>query len=161
MKLKLHRKWCKDKYTISNLYLVKNGKDIWLCNTLEPKVRDYNKDGDLNDLNEAKVYGETAIPYGEYKIDMNTVSPKYSNFNKYPAYRKYNGKLPRLINVPHFEGVLIHIGNTKRDTEGCILVGRNLSKGMVLNSTSTFYNLMDNFLLPAYNNGEEITIDIV
>lgn len=157
MKLTLHRKYPKTNYTIGDLYI--NGR--FFCNTLEDKVRDLNKDGDLNDLGEGKVYEQTAIPYGTYKIDMDTISPKFSNFNKYPSYRKYEGKLPRLLNVKDFEGVLIHIGNTPKDTNGCILVGKNLSKGMVLNSTSTFYKLMDEYLLPAQKRGEEIVIEVV
>lgn len=158
MKLKLHRKWCKEKYTISNLYLVENGKDIWLCNTLEDKVRDYNKDGDLNDLNETKVYGETAIPYGEYKIDMNTVSPKFKNR---VWAKKYGGIVPRLLDVPHFEGILIHPLNKAEESLGCIGCGRNTIKGQITQATATHYMLMDNFLIPAHKRGEEITIDIV
>lgn len=161
MKLKLHRKYIKNDYTIGDLYLVENGKDIWLCNTLEDKVRDLNKDGDLNDVGEGKVYGQTAIPYGTYKIDMETPSPKFSNYRKYPVYSKYGGKLPRLLNVNGFDGVLIHIGNTNRDTFGCILVGQNKEKGKVLNSTATFFSLMDNYLIPACKRGEEITIEVI
>lgn len=157
MKLTLHRKYPKNDYTIGNLYI--DGR--FFCNTLEDKVRDLNKDGDLNDVGEGKVYGQTAIPYGTYKIDMKTPSPKFSNFNKYPSYRKYEGKLPRLLNVNGFDGVLIHIGNTNKDTLGCILVGQNKEKGKVLNSTSTFYSLMDNYLIPACKRGEEITIEVV
>lgn len=156
MKLTLHRKYPKIDYTISNLYI--DGK--FFCNVLEDKVRDLNKNGKF-DFGETKVYSHTAIPYGTYKIDMDTISPKFSDFNKYPSYRKYEGKLPRLLNVKDFEGVLIHIGNTTKDTNGCLLVGRNLSKGMVLNSTSTFYKLMDEYLLPAHKRGEEITIEVV
>ena len=101
-------------------------------------------------------YGETAIPTGTYKIDMDTVSPKFQN----RAWAKpYNGKLPRLIDVKGYSGVLIHVGNKPEDTLGCILVGENKVKGQVINSTATFYELMT-ALLKAHKAGEEICITI-
>lgn len=153
MKLILHRRYFNNNYTIGKLYVSKNDNLKYICDTIEDKVRNINDEG--------KVYGETAIPFGIYKIDMNTVSPKYSNYNKYPKYKKYNAKLPRLVDVPHFSGILIHIGNSAKDSSGCILVGENKKKGMVINSTKTFYRLMDEYLIPAYKQGEEITITIV
>lgn len=111
MELILHRKYLKNDYTIGKLYLKdSSGNQVYLCDTLEDKVRDLNKNGKF-DNGEAKVQNRTAIPYGVYKIAMDAVSPKYSNANKYPKYAKYGGKLPRLCNVPNFTGVLIHCGN--------------------------------------------------
>ena len=52
-------------------------------------------------------------------------------------------KLPRLVNVPGYEGVLIHVGNTADDTSGCLLVGRNKVVGKVTESTATFVELMN------------------
>lgn len=46
---------------------------------------------------------------------------------------KFKRELPALLNVPHFEGILIHRGNTNKDTLGCILVGENTIKGKVVN----------------------------
>ena len=54
MELKLVRKYCKDEYTIGQLFVIENGKAIWVADTLEDKVRDYNKDGDLLDEGEEK-----------------------------------------------------------------------------------------------------------
>lgn len=119
MVLKLIRKYLKDTYTIGKLYI--NG--VYFCDTVEDKVRDYNKDGDLNDLGETKVYGETAIPYGTYEVEV-TYSPKFKR------------DLPLIKNVPHFEGIRIHRGNFPNpDSLGCILVGENKVKGGVINST--------------------------
>jgi hypothetical protein len=92
---------------------------------------------------------------------MDTVSHRFSNTAKYPKYAKYGGKLPRLMNVPNFSGILIHIGNTHHDSSGCLLCGENKAVGKVLNSTKCFYDLMDNYLLPAHKRGEEIWINIV
>lgn len=154
MKLVLHRKYLKNNYTIGKLYLDKGyGQLEWIADTIEDRVRDLTKD--------KKVYGKTAIPFGEYEITMNVVSPKYSNFRKYPKYERYDGKLPRLLSVPMFEGVLIHIGNDETDSEGCIIVGENKVKGKLVNSTNSFYRLMDNYLLPAARRREKITIMII
>ena len=65
---------------------------------------------------------------------MDTVSPKFSNYSKYPYAKQFNAKMPRLLNVKGFEGILIHAGNTQKDTDGCILVGINKVKGQVINS---------------------------
>lgn len=161
MKLVLHRKYLKNDYTIGNLYLKDEyGNQKFICNILEDKVRDLNKNGRF-DNGETKVQDRTAIPYGEYKIDMDTVSPKFSNATKYPKYARYGGKLPRLLGVPNFSGILVHCGSDASHSSGCLLVGENKAVGKVLNSTKCFYNLMDNYLLPAHQRGEEIWINIV
>ena len=85
----------------------------------------------LKEINNKKVYGETAVPTGTYKVDMNTVSPK---FKSRTWAKPYGGKLPRLVLVPGYDGVLIHPGNKAEDTLGCILVGENKAVGQVLNS---------------------------
>lgn len=138
--LKLIRRWRKKDYTIGELYL--NGK--YFSNTLEDPVRDYSKEG-------YKVYGNTAIPYGTYKVVLDW-SPKFSK-------RYGNRKVPRLLNVPDFEGILIHSGNTNKDTSGCILVGHNTEKGKVTSSKKTFLELLD--LLEKIPKEEGIQIEIV
>ena len=124
MRLELKRKALLPEYTIGSLFI--NGK--LFCNTLEDTVRDLNKDGDLNDAGEGKVYGQTAIPYGTYEVVIT-----YSN--------RFKKQLPLLENVKGFEGIRIHPGNTKEDTHGCILVGVNSQKGMVTESKKTFDKL--------------------
>lgn len=160
MKLRLRRIACKETYTIGVLEVLRWGNWERICNTIEDKVRDLNKDGDLNDEGEGKVYAQTAIPYGTYTIAMDVVSPKYSNFKKYPFYEKYEGKLPRLLDIKGFEGVLIHTGNTASDSAGCLIVGYNTVVGKVTNSKAAFSKLMDMYLLPAKHRCEEITISI-
>ena len=90
---------------------------------------------------------------------MNTISPKYNQDKYKKQYGSINGKLPRLLNVPGFEGILIHIGNYPKDTEGCLLVGKNTQKGAVMNSTETFNKLYP-ILKKAFDEGEEIKITI-
>lgn len=135
MKLRVERLWKKPAYTVGRLFV--DGK--FFCNTLEDTVRDLS--------NEKKVYGKTAIPYGEYKVVYNW-SPKFGR------------NLPRLLNVPAFEDILIHPGNTADDSAGCILVGRNTEVGRLTESRYTSDKL--NVLIEdAQRRGESITIEIV
>ena len=145
MKLKIKRIFKGDKYTIGHLYI----NNIYFCDTLEDKVRNLPK--------EPKIYGETAIPAGTYEIDMNTVSPKLKNRS---WAKKWGGIVPRLKNVPYFEGVLIHVGNNKDDTDGCIIVGDNQIVGGLVNSTIQFNRLMQR-LVDANKRKEPITIEII
>ena len=153
MKLQLKRIALRPTYTIGRLLI--DGERF--CDTLEDKVRDTNKDGDLLDEGEQKVYGQTAIPFGTYGVTLNVQSPKYS---KRKAYDFCKGYLPRLLDVPHFEGILIHIGNKPEDSAGCILVGENKVVGGLINSTATFTRLYER-LKAAADNGEDIEIEIV
>lgn len=104
MKLKLRRIALRDTYTIGKLYI--DGK--YFCDTLEDKVRDLNKNG-VFDAGEFKVYGETAIPYGTYRITTSVVSPRFKNRS---WAKPYDGKVPRLLNVPSFDGILLHPGSS-------------------------------------------------
>lgn len=139
MELIVKRVALKSDYTIGRLYV--NGE--YVCDTLEDAVRD------------TKIYGKTAIPCGTYKITMDVVSPKFKDRS---WAKPYDGKLPRLLDVPNYEGVLIHVGNTAEDTSGCLLLGQNRAVGKLVNSTQTFMSLMEKHLIPAKNRGEEITI---
>ena len=156
MELTLKRIALRSEYTIGKLYV--DGE--YVCDTIEDTVRDLDKDGKFAN-GEVKISGKTAIPYGRYEITMKVKSPKYSNFSKYPWAKKYDGYLPRLLNVPHFEGILIHCGNTADDSDGCIIVGENKAVGKVINSVNTFRHLMDDYLAPAKKRNEKIAITII
>ena len=153
MELLVKRVARRDEYTIGRLYI--NG--VKFSDTLEDCDRGLTQDMPLEEIKAKKVYGKTAIPTGTYEIDMNTISPK---FQARSWAKPYGGKLPRLIGVKGFEGVLLHVGNTASDSSGCLLVGKNSIKGMVTDSTRTFHTLMSKFLLPAKVRGEKITISI-
>ena len=135
MKLLLKRVAKKDTYTIGKLYV--DGK--YMADTLEDKDRELRQDMSLEELKKIKVYGQTAIPTGTYKVDMNTISPKFKDRS---WAKPWGGKLPRLRDVPGYEGVLLHVGNQAQDSLGCVLVGQNKVKGKVINSTATFSKLM-------------------
>lgn len=138
MKLTLNRRFKAPEYTIGDLYI----EGQWFCNTLEDTDRGLSQNMVLTYIQNKKVKSQTAIPTGTYKVDMDTVSPKYSNYSKYPYAKQFNAKMPRLLNVKGFEGILIHAGNTQKDTDGCILVGINKVKGQVINSQATWKKLM-------------------
>ena len=156
MELTLKRIALRSEYTIGKLYV--DGE--YVCDTIEDTVRDLDKDGKFAN-GEVKIPGKTAIPYGRYEITMKVKSPKYSNFSKYSWAKKYDGYLPRLLNVPHFDGVLIHVGNSALDSEACVLVGENKVVGKVINSVNTFRRLMDDYLVPAKKRNENIVITII
>ena len=160
MEIRVRRKYLKDAYTIGVMEYFDGNDWIWMADTLEDKVRDLNKDGDLDDYGEKKIYGETAIPYGRYRVDMDTVSPKFS---KYAFYQRVcKGKLPRLVDVKHFSGILIHVADGMKGADllqGCIGIGRNLIKGGLLYGMETF-NRVYKKLKEYHESGEEIWITI-
>ncbi len=161
MRLRLERTALKASYTIGHLYEVRGGKRDYICDVVEDKVRDIDKNGKFDAPKEVKIKSQTAIPYGTYEVSMNTKSPKFSNYSKYPYARKYGGYLPRLLKVPHFEGILIHPGRSANSSAGCLIVGYNKVVGRVVDSEKAFYHLMDKYLVPAKERGEKITIEIV
>ena len=126
MKIVVKRLHRTERSTIGELYVDGNFE----CYTLEDKER------------EVKIKSETAIPKGTYKVIINQ-----SN--------RFKRLLPLLINVPNFEGVRIHSGNTNHDTEGCILVGTTRSKDFVGNSRKAFDKLFKKMQLT-----KDITITI-
>lgn len=148
MEIIVKRTVLNNEYTEGKLSIVGNS---FTCDTLEDTNRDINKNGKF-DGNEVKIHGKTAIPFGRYKVVLDIVSPKFS---KVATYNSIQGKLPRLLNVPHFEGILIHIGNTVADTDGCLLVGVKLYDGFITKSKDTFFRLYD-ILKQAEQRSEEI-----
>lgn len=134
MKLELKRIFRGPKYTIGKLYV----DNQYVCDTLEDTDRGLKQTDSLSSIQKKKVYGQTAIPTGTYGITLNVISPKFKD----RSWAKFcNGKLPRLLNVPGYDGVLIHVGNKPEDTLGCILVGYNKIKGQLINSTEAFKKL--------------------
>lgn len=141
MDLILNRITLKQTYTIGHLFI--NGELI--CYTLEDKDRGLDKDMFLYDISKIKVKGNTAIPTGEYRMIIS-----YS-----PRLKIY---CPEVLDVPGFNGIRIHPGNTDKDTLGCILPGQEPGKGMVLKSRLAFIDIMEK--LTAVEKIEEITIQI-
>ena len=131
MKLDLRRLELTGQSTIGRLAV--DGVDF--CWTLEDVVR-----------TGPKVYGQTAIPTGTYAVQL-TMSPRFKRV------------LPLLLNVPGFEGVRIHPGNTAADTEGCILVGLGHADDRITDSRAAFDALFAR-LKAAADRGEAISLSI-
>lgn len=129
-------------YTEGELFI----DDSYFCNTLEDPNRDYNKNGKF-DNGEYKIYNNTCIPFGTYKVQV-TYSPRFKR------------NLPILLDVPEFTGIRIHRGNTVKDTSGCILVGNKSNNGIIRDSTNTEIKLVKK-LEELQNNNSEILIKIM
>jgi hypothetical protein len=141
MEIKVIRKTFSKESTIGELHI--NGK--FFCYTLEDFDRDSNKDGDLNDAGEAKVYGLTAIPRGKYNLVLS-----FSN-----RFQKY---LPEIQNVAGFEGIRIHAGNKAADSHGCILLGTTKADNFVGASVAAMTKFMAE--LKKVEKKEKISIEI-
>ncbi len=111
MNIKLIRETFTDRSTIGSLYI----DDVFECYTLEDVIRPPR----------IKIPGATAIPYGSYEIIID-----YSN--------RFARNMPHVLNVPMFEGIRIHSGNTSSDTEGCILLGTLKNTDCIYNSKLAF-----------------------
>ena len=133
MKLRLERTWCGATCTIGQLYI----DGATECFTLEDIVR---PDG-------VKLYGETAIPAGTYNV---IVTPS----------NRFKRDLPLVENVPGFEGIRIHPGNTAEDTDGCILVGRTKGPSFVGESRAAFADLFLQ-IKDALDAGDKVTLEVV
>lgn len=135
MKLTIKRTITRNNYTLGELYI--DGQ--FFCSTLEDKDRGLTQSMSVEQIKSIKVPGETAIPKGTYKVTLDVVSPKFS---KYPFYMEVcEGKLPRLIDVKGYEGVLIHVANgIKRDAllQGCIGIGNLSSEEYLINGKQVF-----------------------
>jgi hypothetical protein len=100
----------------------------WTIGTLYVDFRPYCftlEDADRLAVGLEKVYGATAIPEGDYLVEI-TWSEKFER------------ALPIVKDVPGFTGVRFHTGNTAADTEGCVIVGRKAALGRVMDSRLAF-----------------------
>ena len=136
MKILVERDIFGDNYTTSRVFI--DGR--FFCYCLE------DTDRKLEDNPEAKVYGETAIPRGTYKLLVD-----FSG--------RFQRELPRLLDVPGYSGIRIHAGNVPADTHGCLLLGTSRKDGMVVNSRIAMVKFME-LLDLAYDRGEQVEVTI-
>lgn len=131
----LKRTYKGEDYTIGHIYI--DGE--YICDTIEDKDRGLTDQMSQQEIVKIKVANKTAIPTGTYKLTLDVVSPKF--IQKAYYYSFCNGKLPRLLKVKGFDGVLIHKGKDQDSSSGCIIVGYNKIKGQVVNSQQAFEKL--------------------
>lgn len=125
MELKIVRQSKTLHSTIGSLYI----DGVKLCDTLEDTNRNLTSTMTLDQINKIKVPHETAIPTGRYQviIDMST---------------RFKKLMPHILDVPGFEGIRIHSGNTSVDTEGCILLGTKIDNDTIASSRDTIANFI-------------------
>lgn len=138
MRLTLIRIANRPTYCIGKLYV--DGE--YLCDTIEDTDRGLDDSMDLEEIKKKKVKGETAIPTGKYMVSI-TYSPRFKK------------QMPLIENVKGYSGIRIHTGNTSKNTEGCLIVGKNTKVGMVTDSRNTYNALMKELL-----SANKIMIDI-
>lgn len=153
LKLKTERAWPKASYTVGRFYI----GNIRFHESLEDRDRGLTSDMSLTEIQSKKVYGQTAIPKGTYKVIL-SVSER---FKKRPWAAKYGGLVPEIVGVKGFSGVRIHPFNTAEESDGCIGIGENKVKGKIINSVKCYDEFMSKYMFPAWTRKEEITIEIV
>lgn len=132
MNIEVVRAMCGPKCTIGKMYI----DEVETCYTLEDVVR------------EEKIYGETAIPAGRYRVVVT-----FSN--------RFQRDLPLLVDVPNFTGIRIHPGNTAADTHGCLLVGVGVSPhGDSIYGSRTAFVMVFQQIRDAIQRGEEVWIEV-
>ena len=125
MELKLIRTKSNKEYTEGKLYI--NG--VYFCDTLEDKDRGLLQSMSVDTIKAIKVYKETCIPYGKYKVILS-------------MSKRFGKVMPELLNVKGFTGVRIHNGVDKNSTLGCVIIGKKWQDGKVTKSRDTFAKLM-------------------
>lgn len=131
MKFILHRDILRPDLTLGKLSL----GGLFICYSVEDAVRD------------VKIAGNTCIPAGTYKVIINM-----SN--------RFKRLMPLLLDVPQFQGVRIHAGNSAADTEGCIILGAFRTDTGVAKSKDAVIHVQE-MIRAALDRGEEVTIEIV
>lgn len=139
MRITLIRIANRPTYCIGKLYI----DGVYFCDTIEDTDRGLDDKMTEEEILKKKVKGETAIPTGIYHVYL-TYSPKYKK------------QMPLIDGVKGYSGIRIHSGNTSKDTEGCLIVGKNTKVGMVTESRK-MYNALFSKLVKA---NSKIIIDI-
>ena len=132
MDIKEIRKEFTEKSTIGDFLI--DGE--FFCFSLEDMVREPG----------VKVAGATAIPEGRYRVVLDQSA-------------RFRRVMPHILDVPGFEGVRIHSGNSAENTEGCILLGYEKSKDFIGKSVLAFNRFFD-ILYERTGKGEEAWITI-
>jgi len=131
------------------LFDVTGGKRKFLCYTLEDEHRD------------DKVKGETRVPAGTYKITLRTTGGFHARYEK--KYGSMHKGMLWVREVPNFEYILIHTGNTDEHTAGCLLVGNSQqanfgSSDGFIGSSGDAYKRIYPEIAAALEEGEEVSI---
>ena len=143
MNLKMIRKTFTDLSTIGDLFI----DGARFCYTLEDKDRGLLSTMPLFMLQNMKIMGATAIPYGTYRVAITDSA-------------RFKCPMPEIMNVPQFDGIRIHSGNTDKDTAGCVLLGKIADHDFIGQSKIAFGEFFPLIEAALANNGT-CTIEIV
>jgi hypothetical protein len=143
MKLEVIRYHTSDDYTLGMLLDVTEGRKF-LCYTLEDEYR------------EEKVMHETRIPAGTYKITLRKVGGFHGRYEK--KYGDMHKGMLWVRDVPGFEYILIHTGNTDEHTSGCLLVGNSSDYKGFIGSSVDAYKRVYPGVAEALEKGEDVNI---
>jgi hypothetical protein len=151
MKLKVLR-FSSQEDSSSGLLFLEQQKLEFLCYTLEDEKRDI------------KVMGETRVPAGTYKLELRTEGGFHNKYKK--KYGKFHKGMLHVTNVPNFEFILIHTGNTDEHTAGCLLVGDSqennlITKNGFVGSSVNAYKRIYPAIAQAIIEGQEVTIEYI
>ena len=153
MRLELYRYSSEKDSTLGILMLVddETDKKDFLCFTLEDEKR------------EVKVYGETRIPEGTYQIKYRKEGGYNNKYTK--RFPNIHRGMLHITDVPNFEYILIHCGNTTEHTHGCLLVGdvisQNISKEPFLGQSSNCYKRIYPILADILDSQKQLSIKII
>jgi hypothetical protein len=145
MKVKIERETKTEKSTIGKLYI--NG--VEKCYTLEDKERPEGE----------KIYGETAIPKGVYKLSLRTSGSTLNDYYK-THYADIHKGMIEIQNILEYKNVYIHIGNYPKDTLGCPLVGMQKGEDAIHGSTEAYYKIYP-IIATAILSGEDVEIEVL
>ena len=138
--------------TSGALFSVVEGVRTFLCYTLEDEYRDN------------KVYSETRIPAGIYEIRFRTVGGFHAKYSK--RFQDIHKGMLHIVDVPGFDYILVHCGNTDEHTAGCLLVGDTQNNNMVeedgfIGRSTAAYKRIYPKIAKALEQGEEVTIEYI
>jgi hypothetical protein len=142
MELYLKRETFTEESTIGKL----NIDGQFECFILEDKDRGLVSTMTIQEITARKVFGKTCIPYGRYEIDW-TMSARFKKM------------MPILLDTPGYTGIRIHVGNSEKDSLGCLLPGKKRANNMVTESTAAT-NLLYSKIQTAKSRGEKVFITI-
>jgi hypothetical protein len=151
MKLEVLRFSSQNDSTLSMLFDVTDNCRKFLCFSLEDEYR------------EVKVMGETRIPKGVYNLGLRKEGGFYTRYNE--KFGAMNIGMIQVQDVPGFEYILWHIGNTDEDTAGCLLLGdtsqQNITKGGFIGSSTDAYKRVYPPIAAAIESGEEVKVEYI
>ncbi len=146
MEIEVTRKIFQQKSTISDLTFPSNN-NAFLCNVLEDTDRDLYSTNPIAELLKKIIRHFTAIPYGRYKVILD-----FSN--------RFQKIMPHVLDVPGFEGIRIHVGNSDIDTDGCLLLGEYFGKEDFVRDSGVCFDMFMDILQRATDRNEDVWLTI-